>query len=501
MRYRGLLQRKGIGMKRQFAAGLLVLLCAQAFAAGPSQDARQAIVKVYTTYAQPDYYTPWNMGGPSTRTGSGCIIEKKRILTNAHIVGDETFIQVRRYGDPKKYRARVLFVSHITDLALLSVDDETFFNGITPLEIDGLPETQTEVMVLGFPTGGDMLSTTQGVISRIEHRSYAHSSFSFLAGQIDAAINPGNSGGPVMVDGKVVGVVMQHLSSADNIGYMVPAPLVEHFLKDVSDGCYDGMPDLGLRTGTLENPDMKRKYGLSEETTGVAIQYIFPGSAGGGILKPGDVLLEVGGYPVADDGTIEFRPDERTTYSYPVELRQIGESIPLKIFRDGSEVEVEVAFNRASEEENLVPREQYGVRPAYYIFGGAVFCPLTKNYLLAWRRDWYKIAPKNLIYSFQYQDPKEVGEEVVVLVRVLADDVNRGYHGYSSWIVEFVNGERIKNLKDLIHKVETADEAGFIVFSDCRHNEMVLDKQKVQAATEGILERYRIPADRSGELR
>ncbi len=487
-------------MKRRFAIGVLVLFCAQGFAALPDQDARQAIVKVYTTYAKPDYYTPWNMGGPSTRTGSGCIIKGKRILTNAHIVGDETFIQVRRYGTARKYRAHVLFVSHITDLALLSVDDDTFFEGVVPVEIDGLPETQTEVVVLGFPTGGDMLSTTKGVISRIEHRSYSHSSFSFLAGQIDAAINPGNSGGPVMVDGKLVGVVMQHLSSADNIGYMVPAPLVEHFLADVSDGRCDGMPDLGLRTGTMENPDMKRKYGLSEEMTGVSIQTVFPGSAGDGVLKQGDVLLEVGGYPVADDGTIEFRPDERTTYSYPVELRQIGESMSLKIFRDGLLMDVELTFTRPSEEENLVPREQYGVRPAYYIFGGAVFCPLTKNYLLAWRRDWYKIAPKNLIYLYQNRDPVVAGEEVVLIVRVLADDVNRGYHRWSSWVVETVNGRKIRNLNDLIQKVEAVTESEFVVFSDSRNREMIMDREKALAAAAGILKRYRIPADRSDGL-
>ncbi len=486
-------------MKRKIIMGWVLCFCMQVFAV--DQDARQAIVKVYTTYARPDYYTPWNMGGPSTRTGTGCIIKGKRILTNAHIVGDETFIRVRRYGDAKKYNARVLFVSHITDLALLSVDDASFFDGVVPLTLDGLPETQAEVIVLGFPTGGDTLSTTKGVISRIEHRNYSHSSFSFLAGQIDAAINPGNSGGPVMVGNKVVGVVMQHLSSADNIGYMVPAPLVKHFLEDVSDGHYDGMPDLGVRTGTMENPGMKQKYGLTGEMTGVLVQYVFPGSAGDGVLKEGDVLLKVAEYPVADDGTIAFRPDERTAYSYPVEIRQIGESMPLQILRDGERMDIQLTFTRPSEEEILVQREQYGVRPSYYIIGGAVFCPLTKNYLLAWGNSWYRNAPKNLMYHYQNHDPKEANEEVVVLVRVLADDVNQGYDRWSSWVVETVNGEKIKNLKDLVSKVEAAHESEFIVFSDPRNNEMVLDREKALAATEGILKRYRIPADRSDDLR
>lgn len=468
-------------------------------ATGAPTDTRQALVKVYTTYSMPYYYTPWNMSGPSTKTGTGCIIAGKRILTNAHVVSDETFIQVRRYGDARKYRARVLFVSHITDLALLSVDDDAFFEGVEPLEMDGLPETQAEVTVLGFPTGGDMLSTTKGVISRVEHCNYTHSSFSFLAGQIDAAINPGNSGGPVVINGRIVGVVMQHLSSSENIGYMVPAPVIEHFLKDISDGRYDGMPDLGLRTEKLENPDMKRKYGLSPEKTGIVVQYVSPGSACDGVVQPGDVLLEIGGHPIADDETVEFRKDERTCYSYPAELRQIGESLPMKIFRNGQETNVTVTFHRPAEEEIPVPREQYDVQPAYYIFGGAVFCPLTKNYLQSWR-NWYDNAPKNLIYAYEYRDLTEPGEQVVMLMRVLADDANKGYHDWANWIVESVNGQRIKNLRELVFAIESS-QSEFVVFSDDRNREMVMDRVKVSAAARDILQRYRISSDRSDDLK
>ncbi|MFA5689353.1 MAG: trypsin-like peptidase domain-containing protein [Kiritimatiellales bacterium] len=462
-------------------------------------DARQAIVKIYTTYSSPFYYTPWNMSGPMTKTGSGCVIAGEKILTNAHIVSDETFIQVRRYGDARRFRAHVLFVSHMADLALLAVEDETFFDGIEPLEIGGLPETQAEVTVLGFPTGGDMLSTTKGVISRIEHQSYVHSSFAFLAGQIDAAINPGNSGGPVLSDGKIVGVVMQGLPSADNIGYMVPSPVIKHFFTDIADGRFDGIPDLGLRTAKMENPDLKRKYGMTPEMTGVLVQYIVPGSACAGILKTGDVIFEIDGLPVADDGTIEFRPNERTSFSYPAELCQVGGTIPLNIFRAGKALDVTIHFTRAVDSEVLVVREQYDVQPDYYIFGGAVFVPLTKNYLHSWN-DWYAKAPKNLVYALQYQDRIEEDEQVLVLIRMLADDVNIGYHSWNNWIVESVNGMRVKNMKELIAAVEQST-GEFIIFADSRNSEIVLDREKAKAAAAGILQRYRIPADRSGNLK
>ena len=66
---------------------------------------------------------------------------------------------------------------------------------IKPLEFGVLPELQDEVEVLGYPTGGDSLSVTKGVVSRIEATEYAQCSGSYLlAIQIDAAINGGNSG-------------------------------------------------------------------------------------------------------------------------------------------------------------------------------------------------------------------------------------------------------------------------------------------------------------------
>jgi S1-C subfamily serine protease len=209
-------------------------------------NVREAIVKVYTVSNYPDYYNPWSMQGPRASSGSGCIIENNLILTNAHVVSNQTFLQVRKYGDTERYRARVVAVSHLTDLALLTVDEPEFFTQTPFLSFGELPEIQQEVLVYGFPVGGDMLSITKGVISRIEHQPYVHSSSVFLAGQIDAAINPGNSGGPVLVDGKIVGVVMQGIPSAQNIGYMVPIPVIHHFFADLEDGILDGYPSLGI---------------------------------------------------------------------------------------------------------------------------------------------------------------------------------------------------------------------------------------------------------------
>lgn len=118
-------------------------------------DVRDSMVKIYAVQIQPNYDNPWNMKSPKEIYGSGSVISGNRILTNAHIVGNSSFIQVRLHGQSEKHTARVLTVSHETDLALLTIDDKSFFLNIMPLELGTLPKVQQDVIVYGFPEGGD----------------------------------------------------------------------------------------------------------------------------------------------------------------------------------------------------------------------------------------------------------------------------------------------------------------------------------------------------------
>ncbi|MBU0650598.1 S1C family serine protease, partial [bacterium] len=298
-----------------------------------AQDIAQAVVKIYTVYNSYDYFEPWQMIGQRTKTGSGCVIEGKRILTNAHVVADQTFIQVRKSGDANKYIAKVEMVAHECDLAILMVEDEKFFDGIVPLALGELAKVRDKVAVYGFPKGGDRLSITEGVVSRVEHQEYTHSNANLLTCQIDAAINPGSSGGPVIKDGKIVGVAFQ-AGEGENIGYMVPAPIVRHFLSDIKDKKYDGTPELGVQWEKMENPDLRENYGMKDEQTGVLITDVYSGSSADGNLKIGDVVLSVDNIDIASDGTIEFRKGERTFWGYVFQNKYIGDSINFKILRD-----------------------------------------------------------------------------------------------------------------------------------------------------------------------
>jgi S1-C subfamily serine protease len=78
--------------------------------AGAGTDVRDSMVKIYSVQNEPDYDNPWQMKGPEAFSGSGAIIEGNRILTNAHVVSNHTFIMVRLHGQAKKHPAKVIAV-------------------------------------------------------------------------------------------------------------------------------------------------------------------------------------------------------------------------------------------------------------------------------------------------------------------------------------------------------------------------------------------------------
>ena len=119
-----------------------------------------------------DYRLPWNPGTVSSARGAGFVIAGKRILTNAHVISGARYITVQREADPRKYPAKVKFVAHDCDLAMIEVEDPEFFKGTTALSLGEIPELESVVSVYGFPIGGDRLSVTRGVVSRIDYNSY-----------------------------------------------------------------------------------------------------------------------------------------------------------------------------------------------------------------------------------------------------------------------------------------------------------------------------------------
>jgi len=234
-------------------------------------------------------------------------------------------------------------VGHECDLAVLSIDDNRFWEGLEELEFADMPNLQEHVTLVGYPIGGDTLSVTRGVVSRVEPQQYAHGATKLLAIQIDAAINPGNSGGPALLGNKVVGVAFQNLSGAENIGFIIPLPIIKHFLEDIErNKQYVGFCDLGITCQALENHFFQTimKLNPSQLNHGVVVNHISKCSPAYGILQKFDVIAAIDGQPIACDGTVPFRGRERIMFDYLLSLKFAGDVCKLDIIRDGERKEV-----------------------------------------------------------------------------------------------------------------------------------------------------------------
>jgi S1-C subfamily serine protease len=457
--------------------------------------AHPEVVRVFATSQDPDFDGPWQARTPSNSTGSAVVIGPRLLLTGAHVVANATFLQIQKLSHPDKAIARVKAVSHDCDLALLEVQDPAdFLDDIEPADVGEMPRLRDEVAVVGYPVGGEEISITEGVVSRIEVQRYSHSQRHLLAVTVDAAINAGNSGGPVFGDGKVVGIAFQKLTGVDNIGEMVPPPIIRAFLSGVEKGKRPEIPALGITTQNLENPLLRHRLGLGEGERGVAVLHVDHGGSSDGVLQPRDVIMSIDGLPIANNGTVQFMNRYRTRYDVVLGYRYIGDKVKLDIKRNGKKTTVELELKMW---QPLVPRSRYDQPPQYFVYGGLVFQTLTRDYLTTWDKWWNK-APKEFLnyYYLGYRSAEQ--HEVVILTQILADEINVGYAHLYNEAVATLNGKKPLDMEDFVAQLSAA--RGVIEIATTSGGLIVLDADEVRKATPRILARYHIPRDRTPGL-
>lgn len=482
-------------MRRTVWILLALFLCQLPAHAISIAEVRKSLIRISATAQEANYRIPWNPGSVGSGVGAGFIIDGKRILTNAHVVSNARFITVERENDPKRYIAKVQHIAHDCDLSVLTVDDPAFFEGTVALSFTNqIPQIESSVSVYGYPIGGDRLSVTTGVVSRIAFQPYAHSMVdSHLAIQTSAPINPGNSGGPVLQDGKVIGVAFQGFSGdvAQNVGYLIPVPVVNRFLKDIEDGSYDRYMDLSISTFPLLNPAQRKAYGLANDGLGLMVGKVAPGGACDGVLQAGDVILSVDGHPVQNDGFVEFE-GERVEMMEVVERKFKGDSVNFKVLRNKQPVEATVKFEKVWPFQ--LQASQYNVKPRYILFGGLLFQPLSRDFLAANRIEKLRVR-----YFYDFYISEEIYQQrpdIVVLSNVLPDPVNTYLGGFRGQIVDEVNGVKIKTLKDMADAFAQPAEQ-YVIKMLGVGRPIVMERAGIEAARERIKSRYNVRSEQN----
>ncbi|PTX97796.1 S1C family serine protease [Opitutus sp. ER46] len=458
----------------------------------PKVDAiENAVVKIFATMRRPDLYRPWSKSPPSEVTGSGVIIEGKRILTNAHVVLYASQVQVQGNQAGDKISATIETIAPGIDLAVLKLEDESFFDTRPPIaRANTLPDIKVPVMAYGYPAGGTSLSITKGIVSRIEWAGY-HPPVSGLRIQIDAAINRGNSGGPAISGDKMIGLAFSNLSGAQNIGYIIPNEEINLFLADVADGKYDGKPAMYDELQDMENPALAGYLKLGKEVEGIMVHEPYLADPGYP-LKKWDVITRIGDTPVDNQGMVKIGSNLRVRFQYLVQKYAKDGKVPLTVVRAGKPVEIQLpVFNdRPSLMENLD-----GAYPDYFVYGPFVFSTLTADFAnsmggsnaVTVMRAFSAMASP--ILTRRGDQPAFPGEALVVVASpFFPHKLAKGYNTPIGRVIDTVNGKHVKNLPHLVELLRDAQEDYITIeFAGRMSEAIVLPRNDCIAATEEIL--------------
>lgn len=485
-------------LRNPFSVTAFCLLLAAALAASETRvnaaapAVENSVVKVFSSVRYPDFFRPWAKQPPSEATGSGVVIEGKRILSNAHVVQHAGQIQIQANQAGDKISATVVAVAPGMDLALLKLDDESFFDTHPPLPREKvLPAIKDAVMAYGYPQGGNSLSITKGIVSRIEFAPYTYP-VSGLWIQIDAAINPGNSGGPVVAGDKMIGLVFSRLGMADNIGYIIPCEEVELFLNDVRDGRYDGKPAMYDDLQTLENPALRSWLKLPKSAEGILVHR--PESTNTAYpLKEWDLITRIGETPVDDQGMIKLGSNLRVRFQYLIQKTAKNGQTPLTIIRAGRTLQIElpVPSNR-----DMLISSLGGVYPSYFIYGPLVFSGATSEFVGGLTRSEYGGGWSGMLSYVGSPLARRLGDKpafpgealVIVSSPFFPHKLAQGYSNPMGQVVKTINGTPIKNLNHLVAVLrDLKDEFVTIHFDQRGAEAIVFPRQQMVAATEELL--------------
>jgi S1-C subfamily serine protease len=457
-------------------------------------DVRHSVVQVFNQSREVNFQYPWQNGNINSGYGTGVVIAGNRILTNAHVIDNSLQLQVRKVGSDKKYQAKVAFISDERDLAIITVNDPDFFRDTEVLELGALPLLGDEVTTYGFPVGGTQLAITRGIVSRIDYDYYAFSGYPNLVCQIDAAINPGASGGPAIVNGRLAGLNFQGLERADNVGYIIPPPVIESFLKDIEDGKVNGVPEIAFVTQPTENPQLRQRYGLDEKDGGVLIVSLSGFEEEKALLKVGDVVIAMDGQLVGNDSTVRFATADRIDSNILIARRQVGEFLPLTIIREGKKIDLNYPLTYTLKDSRIVPGHQSNLVPDYEVIGGLVVVEVNEDMM----RGWKFVPPSVDLQRYEYRRTGSAEtDRVLMVVSVLPDEINLGYEQSRFGVIKTVNNVPVSNLKQVREQLNRP-EGDYVVLGFAPHNSQITFSRKALAERMSpIAERYGLKVEQA----
>ena len=280
--------------------------------------------------------------GPGERTpnalgsGSGLIVDSDgHIVTNKHVIGDATEIEVR-FSDKTKLIAHVIGKDQDTDLAVLKVTTDRPLPSARFGDSAGVKVGQW-VLAVGNPFGLDR-TVTLGVVSGIGRENINLSRYENFI-QTDASINPGNSGGPLFnLRGEVIGINTAIINFAQGIGFAIPSNMAKQVIEQLlaKGKVVRGWLGVGIQPLTAE---LAKTFGVAEGE-GVLVNEVFekdPAALAG--IKPGDVIVRI-------DGAVVDSPNK---LSRLIATHTPGATSKIEVVRDLKHITLDVPLTERRE--------------------------------------------------------------------------------------------------------------------------------------------------------
>ena len=451
---------------------------------------RDSVIKFTCKLEPRSAIRPWKLEPVQQVGGSGVVIAPGKVLTNAHVVHEATEVLLETDKTALPVPGKVLAVDVGRDLALVQVDDADFIAAHPPVGLlEGLPKDGARVTVMGFPMGGESLSTTSGVVSRCEWDELGFNGEEGMRVQVDAAVNFGNSGGPAFVDGKIGGLAFSGADNAvaDNISYLIATEEIRRFLKEVDAGRITGNCVLHAATQTLENPALRAKLGIGSGTSGVVVI-----EHKDGLLKPWDVVTKANGLAIDNKGQVTIEDGRKVDMACAFgrfDPAKGGATIALEVIREGKPVTVDLPA--VGGRDGVIRARPNGDYP-YLVCGPLAFGPVHADFLSQLDQEgdvsvYYTGGP---VIPAAMDDRPSGGKEIVaVLGPMMSSPIGRGYEVVPGQTVKSVNGKPFANFVEFVD-VMRGLQGEWIVFefNEPGVERMVFRRQEFLDATEAVME-------------